>query len=297
MENESLSAPLGDIRQYSILREVGYGKFGRVFKGIVNATGEPVAIKILSSQTRQRSNQEIRSLTTMIGCLHACQLLDVVQDPDSRALSLILSWHENIERLRDLPEDMMAICFRDVLLALTWAHSHGIFHRDVKPRNIIVDAVKREARLIDWGLAGEFREGKEYSADVGTPLYMAPEALMGVRLLDQTVDIWAAGVSFAEMILGVRHLWERGREALLGEMAGVSADVLRVAARFGIVLPLTVFAAARNAEGWTRLLIRRGLRPVSATAWTFVRSLLEIDPIHRPTAQDALNHPYLRRLG
>lgn len=78
-----------------------------------------------------------------------------------------------------------------VLRALNYLHSRGIFHLDIKPQNILVQNVegKPRARIIDFGLAGFSAPRKR----VGTPAYMAPEVILG-GALDGRTDLYSFGV-------------------------------------------------------------------------------------------------------
>jgi len=89
--------------------------------------------------------------------------------------------------------------------ALAYAHAHGIIHRDIKPSNIMLDA-GGNVKVADFGLA------KSVSAEttmltmsnitMGTPDFMAPEALKGAANADHRADIYAVGVMLYQMLTG-----------------------------------------------------------------------------------------------
>lgn len=87
-----------------------------------------------------------------------------------------------------------------VLRALNYLHSRGIFHYDLKPQNILVevkDGVPLHAKIIDFGLAGYAEPGKM----AGTPAYMAPEVIQR-RPLDGRTDIYAMGILIYRVLTG-----------------------------------------------------------------------------------------------
>jgi len=94
---------------------------------------------------------------------------------------------------------------KQVLLALNYAHTNGIVHRDVKMENIMFvnenfwDGL--DLKLIDFGLATNLEKGKRRLFDrVGTMQYVSPEVLEGNY--NEKCDIWACGVMLFALILG-----------------------------------------------------------------------------------------------
>lgn len=89
----------------------------------------------------------------------------------------------------------------EVLRALNYLHSRGIFHFDIKPQNILVghnEQGEPVAKVIDFGLAGYGSPGKK----VGTPIYMAPEVIQGGHL-DGRTDLYSTGVMIYKILTGV----------------------------------------------------------------------------------------------
>lgn len=86
--------------------------------------------------------------------------------------------------------------------ALAAAHQANVVHRDLKPRNLMLDD-RRQVRLLDFGLAKSLGEGSiSMSGEItGTAHYMSPEQTLAKRVeVDQRADIWALGVILYEML-------------------------------------------------------------------------------------------------
>jgi cyclin-dependent kinase len=77
-----------------------------------------------------------------------------------------------------------------------------VLHRDLKPQNLLIN-VEGELKLADFGLARAFGiPVRNYTHEVVTLWYRAPDILMGSRHYSTTVDIWSVGCIFAEMLNG-----------------------------------------------------------------------------------------------
>jgi serine/threonine-protein kinase len=88
-----------------------------------------------------------------------------------------------------------------MLDALDYAHSQGIVHRDIKPGNIMIEKHSRRPLVTDFGIVQVLNSTTEAAKAVhGTPLYMAPEQILGQEV-DGRADIYAAGTMFYQMLV------------------------------------------------------------------------------------------------
>jgi serine/threonine protein kinase len=88
-----------------------------------------------------------------------------------------------------------------MLDALDYAHSQGIVHRDIKPGNIMIEKHSRRPLVTDFGIVQVLNSDTEATKAVhGTPLYMAPEQILG-QDVDGRADIYAAGTMFYQMLV------------------------------------------------------------------------------------------------
>jgi len=88
-----------------------------------------------------------------------------------------------------------------MLDALDYAHSQGIVHRDIKPGNIMIEKHSRRPLVTDFGIVQVLNRDSEAAKAVhGTPLYMAPEQILG-QDVDGRADIYAAGTMFYQMLV------------------------------------------------------------------------------------------------
>jgi len=89
----------------------------------------------------------------------------------------------------------------DICAGLAYAYARAVIHRDIKPANIFVGK-DRSVKLGDFGLARVVREMSIRQTEIrGTPLYMAPEQIVG-RDIDARADLYAVGCTFFELVCG-----------------------------------------------------------------------------------------------
>ncbi|KAF5913108.1 hypothetical protein HPG69_009059, partial [Diceros bicornis minor] len=91
------------------------------------------------------------------------------------------------------------------LQALNFCHKHNCIHRDVKPENILITK-QGIIKICDFGFARILIPGDAYTDYVATRWYRAPELLVGDTQYGSSVDVWATGCVFAELLTG-QPLW------------------------------------------------------------------------------------------
>lgn len=88
-----------------------------------------------------------------------------------------------------------------LLKGVAFLHSRGVMHRDLKPANLLIGAQGR-LKIADFGLSRIFqadRQERQYSHQVATRWYRAPELLYGARNYTEGVDLWAVGCILGEL--------------------------------------------------------------------------------------------------
>lgn len=95
----------------------------------------------------------------------------------------------------------------ELLLAISHIHSKGIYHRDIKPGNVLIyreNNGEYTLKLIDYGFAMFFSQYAKRPESINTAVYRAPEIAFGVKNYCKNSDIWCAGMTIYKMFTGVR---------------------------------------------------------------------------------------------
>jgi hypothetical protein len=228
--------PRQRIGEYEVVRLLGEGSFGQVYEAIHPALGRRVALKILKAgraidrQALTRFEVEAKAMASLdcpgvvpiygVGRwqgtpffamrliegldLNAC--IRFISDGASEEPALIAPPAFLVE-LRDLRKhDEREYCRRMADLvarvadALNQAHLAGIVHRDVTPRNIVLDD-QGAPWITDFGLAQMGEMSLTLTGDiVGTARYMSPEQATASRFVDQRTDIFSLGATLYELL-------------------------------------------------------------------------------------------------
>ena len=215
---ESFIAPAPEelarrIPNLEVIELVAQGGMGVVYKGRQPLLDRYVAIKVVRPDFQTDSDFQERFLreARMLARLRHPYIVTVFDVGKAGELYYLVMEFVEGANLRQLLTDR-SITERDALEfvpqiaeALQHAHEAGVVHRDVKPENVLIDALGR-VRLVDFGLATLFGPNVARSPDdnrvAGTLGYMAPEQLAAPESVDHRADIYSTGIVFYEMLAG-----------------------------------------------------------------------------------------------
>ena len=195
--------------RYTVTRVIGRGTCGTVWSG--EGPEGPVAIKLLHEDLTADQTliaRFVQERTVLTGLRHPriVGVRDLVVDGNDLALVMDLLNGPDLRGRLDRegpmpPERAVGIC-ADIAEALAAAHEQGIVHRDVKPENVLIDAVGR-GRLTDFGIARLVDGPRRNRATriVGTPDYLAPEVIEGCPP-GPAVDVYALATVLFELLTG-----------------------------------------------------------------------------------------------
>jgi serine/threonine protein kinase len=216
---ESLGAMLP---QYGFLDLLGRGGMGAVYLARQLSLDRLVAIKVLPGDVFddadatfvQRFQNEARTMGRMNhpGIVNVFDFGEAAAGAGQRLLYFVMEYVEGtdvakmvLEQKRLDPAHALAITAH-VCDALSYAHLHGVIHRDIKPANILINR-EGQVKVADFGLAkGADADGKlgmtRSDVALGTPDYVAPEALVLGMQSDHRGDLYAVGVMLYNMLTG-----------------------------------------------------------------------------------------------
>ncbi len=196
---------------------LGRGGMGIVFKAENLELSRTVALKIINPALAQDESflRRFRAEARALAQIHHPNIV-IVYDFRSFDMGFYISMeYVKGPTLADYLEDKGAIPWKEglyltkqMLSAFHYAHSCGVIHRDIKPRNILL-AKNNVVKITDFGLAKILQEGKRTTdttvtmATGGTIHYMPPEQIRGLRNVDHRGDIFSLGMTIYEAIAGV----------------------------------------------------------------------------------------------
>ena len=267
------------IGPYQLTEFIDSGSFANVYKCINTTTNETFACKVVSLTIRQypkilsnfKNELSVHSMMNHPGII---KLHDVQVDDKYIYIILEYSTYGNLEQIvqmnNGLPEMEAVIYFKQVMEAVKYIHNHGIAHRDITLKNILISE-DGSAKLSDFGLCKLQPENSYLTTTCGTFVYVPPEILQQKQYDGMKADIWSAGICLYAMTCN--HLpW------VINESTS----------------PEKVWEETKNqiCSGEIDFDDRQ-----SDLLRDLIAQMLSVDPEYRPDAEEVLEHPWFASLS
>mmetsp|Transcript_3698 Transcript_3698/g.6638 ORF Transcript_3698/g.6638 Transcript_3698/m.6638 type:complete len:486 (-) Transcript_3698:107-1564(-) len=276
----TLAVEKGNVRDHYKVdaKSLGAGSYGTVSKAEHRKTGSVRAMKTISKTVGGANNSKVLErfyceIQIMKGLDHPSIIKLYETFEDKRNLYLIMEMcsggelFDKIVEAGHFNEGQAAIVMKQMIGAIYYLHTKGICHRDLKPENFLFqtkDKIEKNVlKLIDFGLATKYKPGQPLKTKSGTPYYVSPQVLSGSY--NELCDIWSCGVIMYVLLCGYPPF-----------LADTDPQVLALVRRGHFTFP---------SEDWSQ---------VSGDAKDLIKKLLEFKPADRYTAEQALNHVWIK---
>jgi casein kinase II subunit alpha len=332
--------PIKSNNDYMLVRRLGAGKFSDVFETVDVHLEE----RLRASNTKQSSILSIDPRTLVVlKCLkpvaerkikrellvlqHASKLPNLArllalvipsdyQDSSKRyhlqSMPTLVLEHAGVDSqwlchpkdVQYLTDEEIQYFLLHLLVALDHLHAGGIMHRDVKPRNVLIDMTDMSLMLIDLGLADFFLPNTQYNVRVASRHYKAPELLLGNENYDYAIDMWGVGCILAGLLFR-REPFFRGKDNMdqLGTIVAVlgTADLHSYLAKANIAMKPEIrkVIAKYTLRGGKKKEWRQIADEFSTASYTpnvqgldLLSKLIVYDHTIRLTAKQAMQHSF-----
>lgn len=287
------------MEQYKKLEKIGEGTYGIVYKA-EDGRGDVWALKTIRLEAEDEGipSTAIREISLLKELQHPniVRLGDVIHT--EKKLTLVFEYlDQDLKKLMDmcdggLPPATTCSFLKQLLCGIAFCHQHRVLHRDLKPQNLLINR-EMALKLADFGLARAFGiPVRNYTHEVVTLWYRAPDVLMGSRKYSTPVDIWSVGCIFAEM--------DNGRPLFPGTS---DADQLhKIFQSLGTPTEEN-WPTVKDLPEWKPDFTRYEAKPwkrivdkMDPAGIDLISKMLECDPNRRVCARAAMDHEYFKML-
>jgi len=286
------------MEKYKKTKKLGEGTYGIVYKAENTITHEEVALKAIRLESEEEGVPctAIREISLLKELDHpnVVRLLEIIHDVDK--LTLVFEFcDQDLKQHLDahfgiLDHNKIKWFLYQLLKGVEYCHKRRVLHRDLKPQNLLISKKDNTLKLADFGLARAFTVPvRNYSPEVVTLWYRAPEVLMGFKNYSTPIDMWSIGCIFAEM--------KKGKPLFTGKTP--DQQIMSIFKGLGTptpeVYPKIVELPQYRDDfpkypGKDLSVLVQGLEE---EGYDLLRKLLHYDPSKRPTAAEAIEHPYI----
>lgn len=207
---------LPKIPWYHVDHLIAEGGTAKVYWGIDMRSGFPVAIKELKIKhfknplIREKFKDVEAQLYLYLQHPNIPRLVDFIDMKETEQLFIVMEFvegrsleHYIYREIGLIPEPKALPMFLKILDTVSYIHSKGILHLDIKPNNVMIQ-IDGNLKLIDLGIASRMKDASTSTSGegFGTPAYMPPEQAEKGGRVGKYTDIFALGIMLFEMLTG-----------------------------------------------------------------------------------------------
>ena len=323
--------------KYIIEKRVGTGAFGDVFKARNKRTNETVAIKRMKKSYNNWNKcielKEVVALRKFNNSMHIIKLKELLRENnilyfifeymDGDLLFIMRELQNTSTKMRGhmsrlaLPLNVIQLYTYQIVNGLKLMHTNGFFHRDLKPENILIMKYKHSpenrlldtVKLADLGLAKQVWDRPPFTEYVSTRWYRAPELLLHDSHYNSSVDMWALGCIIVEMITG-KPIFPGTNEIdqILKIISIIGAPTVttwpegltlanQIKCKFPLISNPISISSYLTRYFKSDDLICYTSNNTQHDCIDFISKLLILNPKHRLTTSQALQHQFLNKIS
>ncbi|KAI7879377.1 kinase-like protein [Lichtheimia hyalospora FSU 10163] len=275
------------VGDYVLLSKIGQGSFATVYKAQHKITGQVVAIKaVLRNKLTKKLQVNLESEISILKSVHHPHIVGLIECQKTEGhIYLVMEYcsmgdlAQYIKRKRSskgtrggLSEHFVRHFLKQLADALKFLRSHNLVHRDIKPQNLLLIPPNDQddiplLKVADFGFARNLPNASLADTMCGSPLYMGPEILSGLKY-DAKADLWSVGAVLYEVVTGRPPFRAQNHIELLKK---INENEDRI--RFPDEKPDAVVA------------------PIGNDIKDLIRKLLKKNPVERITFEEFFMHP------
>lgn len=298
------------VEEFQRLDRIDEGTYGVVYRARDMSSKEVVALKRVKL-TRESCGEgfpitALRETNVLLALRHQhiVSVHEMVVGRDHDKVFMVMDYYDHdiktciAKHEGAFPQSVVKTFCKQLVSAIDHMHKHWFIHRDIKTSNLLYSSDRGKLAVCDFGLARRYGDPVgEYTRNVVTLWYRAPELLMGATTYSTELDCWSAGCVFAELLQKMPLFAAKSEIDQLAEIFKLLGNPTQERWPGYDSLP---FAKHLKWKAHKRNRLRDKLplvafadvTPLSPAGFDLLNSLLALDPRQRLAARDALHHAY-----
>ena len=298
------------VGQYTLGRRLGKGTYGQVFEGLKEGSSKSFALKQISYHvTGDFLHLFFREISILKSLNHPgiVEIVDVIVPHNRDHIIIVTPLMDSDLRAfvkqkystdRRVPIDVTRKIFAQLVDAVAYCHSVHVWHRDLKPHNVLINWETCTIKIADFGLAKNVTcrllpPKNPLTHEIVTLGYRAPEVILGCSSYDESIDVWSLGTILFELLAGepfISSKTEIGTLMEIFEIVGTPSEAL-------IPGCSTWTNFSTEFPKWTpkgsvdRIAVRCAHVPLEII--DVIESMIRIDPKSRISSNQLKNHGWI----